>query len=648
MVYTVTVMNKKGLFLMKKHGWIKKHMAVLLAAVMLLAALSPASFAGLQRKNDAAEWSFSAAPEKPSYEAGEEIVIRATLTNVSFGDMKDVEMSLRYTKSDTYLVTGDVWYYLDTLEGGKTWDVTYNLFENAQAQALGEKLGALLARLIRFFGWLASNLSPFLRHVESVPDRASQDFPQGLTGVLAPKTVRQAGECTFTYAGQEITCTFTLSYRTPISLSPGKVTKTGERETPYQLDATVTPKADDVSGLVFGADLAEGFNGGFFWLNAAQNRAGIAEMKDGVPTFLATKYAALTPGEPYRVRLRYDGGRVIAWLYNNPLDADPYPLFDLPVSLNGWDAGVCGEAKEISLEDAPPAYDGPTYTNPLYPNSADPFVLYEDGVYYLYATNNGAGYNAATSTDLVHWTDIGQVAFRDDIVGESEFWAPEVYKYNGRFYLFYSTQGHLAVAAADSPAGPFQKTTDDYLLERDAIDGHVFFDDDGRIWLYVVHFGGGNHIWVYELNDDLISVKEGSGVKLTFPEGWEGRINEGPAVLKHNGTYYLTYSGDDYKSVNYAVAYMTASSPTGPFTRYEGSPLLRPDTFIHGTGHHCFAYSPDGTELFIVYHSHNTLTEVHPRALNIDRVKFVPQENGPDLLVAYGPTVTPQPMPSGS
>ena len=212
----------------------------------------------------------------------------------------------------------------------------------------------------------------------------------------------------------------------------------------------------------------------------------------------------------------------------------------------------------------------------------------------------------------------------------------------------YSAESHLGVAVADSPAGPFVKTSDRFLLEREAIDSHVFFDDDGKIYLYLVHFDNGNHIWVYELNDDLISVKEGSGVKLTFPEGWEGRVNEGPAVLKHNGTYYLTYSGDDYQSIYYDVGVMTSDSPTGPFTRYEGNPVLRADSFIHGTGHHCFAYSPDGTELFIVYHSHNTLTEVHPRALNIDRVKFVPQENGPDLLVVYGPTVTPQPMPSNA
>ena len=172
----------------------------------------------------------------------------------------------------------------------------------------------------------------------------------------------------------------------------------------------------------------------------------------------------------------------------------------------------------------------------------------------------------------------------------------------------------------------------------------MFFDDDGRIWLYAVHFNNGNHIWAYELNPDLVSVKPGSGVQISFPEGWEGRINEGPAMLKHNGTYYLTYSGEDYRSVNYDVGCMISDSPTGPFTRVEGNPILRANAFAHGPGHHCFVTTPAG-ELFVVYHCHYSLDTVHPRRMCIDRAAFVPDADGPDRLVVYGPTVAPQPVP---
>lgn len=630
---------------MKKNAFVKLLSMVLAAALLLPCASASAALCG---KTQEVPWRFSVTPTKTDYAVGEEIVMRAKLTNASFSDMLDVELSMQFTQTDTYLVSGDVYYYTESLGVGRTLDKSFNLFENTDNRALGEKLGELLARLVKFFGWLFSNLSPFLRKTESERSRAFSDFPDGITGVLAPKVKEQAGTVTVTYDGQAIDCIFFVSYRKGAQMQPAAAVKQGERETSYTLGAALTPTAKEIAGLFFGAEMTEtGFNGGFFFLNAAQNWAGVARMKDGTPTFLAVKYAAMEPGEAYDVKLQYGGGRLTVWLYNNPLDEKPYPLFDIPVNFTETAYGTCGAAEKVKITDAPPAYEGATYTNPLYPDSADPFVLYDDGVYYLYATNNGAGFNAATSTDLVHWTDIGQVAFKDDIVGEYYFWAPEVYRYNGRYYLFYSAESHLAVAVADSPAGPFVKTSDDFLMEREAIDGHVFFDDDGKIYLYLVHFGEGNHIRVYELNDDLLSVKEDSSVKLTVPEDWEGRVNEGPAVLKHNGTYYLTYSGDDYQSIYYDVGVMTSDNPTGPFTRYEGNPVLRADSFIHGTGHHCFAYSPDGTELFIVYHSHHTLTEVHPRALNIDRVKFVPQENGPDVLTVYGPTVTPQPIPNG-
>lgn len=624
----------------------KSVIALFLALLMLFPSMTVA-FAknGAEKK---IPYILTVEPQRDSYNEGEEIQIRVKLENRSFSDMLDPEICLSYSRTDTYLVTGDVWYHTDTLASGSTWDKTFNLFENEDNKAAGEKYGSFIAKIVRFFGYLFSRIAPFLRQTEKNAALLKSDFTGALRTFFTPRIREKAGECKVEYAGNEIDIGIYLSYMRSDLYAPAAVEKLDPPDGAYTVDATLTPTANEISGIVFGADIADGaFSGGFFYLNAAQDRAGIARVTDDGVEVLAVKYAAMTPGEAYRVRLLYDGERVKAWLYNDPADAEPYPIFDVPASFEGDDAGVCGRAENVSF-GAPEVYAGGTYTNPIYPNSADPFVLYEDGVYYLYATNCGTGYIASTSTNLVHWTSAGQVAFKDDIVGEYYFWAPEVYKYEDRYYLFYSTQGYLAIAVADSPLGPFVKTSDSYLLEREAIDGHVFFDDDGRIWLYAVHFGEGNHLWVYELNDDLISVKEGSGVKLSVPEGFEGTVNEGPAVLKHNGTYYLTYSGDGYTSINYSVYCMTSDCPTGPFTRVAYNPVLHPDTFIHGTGHHCFTTSPDGSEMFIVYHCHYSLTAAEPRWLCIDRVKFVPQENGPDMLVAYGPTVTPQPMPSGA
>ena len=66
---------------------------------------------------------------------------------------------------------------------------------------------------------------------------------------------------------------------------------------------------------------------------------------------------------------------------------------------------------------------------------------------------------------------------------------------------------------------------------------------------------------------------------------------------------------------------------------------------LYGPGHHSFTTSPDGSELFIVYHVHNTTSAVHPRKICIDRARFVPTADGGDRLEIFGPTHTSQEYP---
>ncbi|MGE4489238.1 MAG: family 43 glycosylhydrolase, partial [Kiritimatiellales bacterium] len=183
------------------------------------------------------------------------------------------------------------------------------------------------------------------------------------------------------------------------------------------------------------------------------------------------------------------------------------------------------------------------------------------------------------------------------------------------------------------------------------IDAHVLEDDDGQCYLYYVHFGAGNEIWGAKLNDDMLTVDESTLTRLIVPDQpWEqhqASVTEGPEVIRHKGLYYLTYSGSHYQNINYAVGYVVSDSPLGPFEKYEYNPILKSTAYAHGAGHHCLTTSPDGSELFIVYHRHKTLTTVNPRKLSIDRIRFVEQASGPDVLEVWGPTSSPQPVPSG-
>src|SRR5439155_3735176 len=70
---------------------------------------------------------------------------------------------------------------------------------------------------------------------------------------------------------------------------------------------------------------------------------------------------------------------------------------------------------------------------------------------------------------------------------------------------------------------------------------------------------------------------------------------------------------------------------------------------VSGPGHHSVIDSPDGKELFIVYHTHQQPSNPSfARQLAIDRMEFVDSSGGETKIVVKGPTDTPQPMPSGA
>lgn len=123
------------------------------------------------------------------------------------------------------------------------------------------------------------------------------------------------------------------------------------------------------------------------------------------------------------------------------------------------------------------------------------------------------------------------------------------------------------------------------------------------------------------------------------------KVVEGPFMLKHNGLYYLMYSGSDYGSKKYAVGYAISESPLGDFDRYEANPILSYTHELIGPGHHSVTTSPDDSEMIIVYHVHNNLVNVWPRYTCIDRIRFAPTESGVDRMEVWGPTHVPQEYP---
>lgn len=298
----------------------------------------------------------------------------------------------------------------------------------------------------------------------------------------------------------------------------------------------------------------------------------------------------------------------------------------------------------------------------------DPYVLKTaQGEYYMYCTSATNGFYCWKSGDLVHWGEKKMCYIRrPDAWCTACFWAPEVICADHRYYMFYTAKNQagslrIGLAVSTAPDGPFEDVKNEPLFDFGyaAIDANVFTDDDQKSYLYYSRDCSENRdgnlkkseIYGVSLSADLLSTK-GEAVKLLTPEQpWEKASgdtwwNEGPEMIKHNGRYYLTYSANFFASPSYSLGYAVSDTPLGPFQKAQENPLLtsgeRQD--VSGTGHHSFTYSPDGTQLWAVYHSHTDLANPSgDRKVNIDRAGFTPDGK----LFLCGPTTTPQPAPSG-
>ena len=266
------------------------------------------------------------------------------------------------------------------------------------------------------------------------------------------------------------------------------------------------------------------------------------------------------------------------------------------------------------------------YQNPIarHGDYADPFVLRYNGTYYLYATNPDL--RVFTSQNLLDWKEAGPAIDPDTFPGLVPF-APEVVYWNGWFYMYTSPSGfgHY-ILRSDSPTGPFEKISGN---EGHDIDGSVFIDDDGTWYFY---WAGDEGIWGCRM-DSPTKFQE-PVLTGAYLHGW----TEGPMILKRDGFYYMTYTGNHYLSKGYRIH---AASSRHPLTGYKDEPggpiAVHTQDGPVGLGHSSTVLGPDLVSYYMVYHNLNGDAS---RDLNIDRMMWY-QAN----TQLMGPTRTPQEAP---
>ena len=266
-------------------------------------------------------------------------------------------------------------------------------------------------------------------------------------------------------------------------------------------------------------------------------------------------------------------------------------------------------------------------------NIRDPFVLVHEGAYYLYGTRGATcwgpadGFDVYVSRDMEEW-DGPFVCFHNDgsFWADRNYWAPEVYFYQGAFYMFASFKNPdvrrgTAVLKAESPLGPFVPHSDGCVTPRDweCLDGTLYVDKAGKPWMVFCHEwvqAGDGEVDAIPLTDDL-SAPAGEP-KLLFraseapwckvmhhSSGVDGCVTDGPFFWRTaDGTLLCLWAGFSAGGYTEGVAVSSNGEIDGTFTQVE--PL-----FMDDGGHGMVFRALDG-QLYLTLHSPNAHLEERP------------------------------------
>ncbi len=271
--------------------------------------------------------------------------------------------------------------------------------------------------------------------------------------------------------------------------------------------------------------------------------------------------------------------------------------------------------------------------SPLIPQRADPFIhRTPEGRYYFIATapefdrieirtaDSLAGLARAEAQVVWRKRDTGLMG--------ANIWAPELHHFNDTWYIHFAAgeaerPWHirmyvLANTAADPLAGEWQEVgrvqtaRDSFSLDATS------FEHRGKRYL----------LWAQKDPDDLFNsalyLAELTGptrvgepeVEISRPQfAWEiqgYKVNEGAAVIKHQGRIFVSYSASatDHR---YAVGLLWADEDADLLDVASWhklpEPIFTTDAALHryGPGHNSFTLADDGVTPVLVYHARDYL-----------------------------------------
>ncbi len=267
--------------------------------------------------------------------------------------------------------------------------------------------------------------------------------------------------------------------------------------------------------------------------------------------------------------------------------------------------------------------------NPVAPTGADPWIVrHGDKYYYCYASYVWF-FGGVAVAELDSLEDIGKVEGSQVYTGPTdpateysfEHWAPELHYINGEWYIYVAADDgnnethrmYVLKGTSQDPTDPFEfvgKITDP--SDKWAIDGTVMQHDGELYFIWSGWEGDVNvaqNIYIAHMSDPCTIDSE--RVCLSVPEyAWEKNgephVNEGPAVLQHDGKTFVAYSASGSWTDDYCLGLLTlvGEDPLNPdHWEKSTSPVFKKRVGVaYGPGHCSFTTAPDGS-VWMIYHA---------------------------------------------
>lgn len=215
-----------------------------------------------------------------------------------------------------------------------------------------------------------------------------------------------------------------------------------------------------------------------------------------------------------------------------------------------------------------------------------PEVIYNptDGKFYMYFSAEAKPSATVSSPSA---------AFDKLYLGIAVGDTPVSFRPIGAEDALFNAEGELVTSA--QPPIDFERAYDCGIFS--VIDASPFLDDDGQLYLYFNKHTDSNPktpslqgVWGMKMKDfvtpdystltlicspGVVSAEGGlsaDGKPEVMSRGSaysfsEGSVNEGPFMVKHDGTYYMTYSANGYSSPSYSVHQAISDDPLEGFVK---------------------------------------------------------------------------------